>query len=282
MERSIFNADILTFNETLNTITNSTRANMLRDESSTAHSSVHCLEGDDVPICGSLTGVAALEVDAMCITLIGMAVRKDEFQDEETRLASLITCMFYMLLSEILYCISSETDRSRTWEIQVATYGLDVCAKYGGSAYKSLVGGIRLCKRHPNVVLPENVMAYDNDVSVLGKICNFHRESIDSTQIFGLLLDEVRSIVDEIMQAGEIFGIVIKTFKADFLSVFDELSSYLTPILVTKELQDIHVGSLIVRMNSHEKEEEKKSFMDLGLAYYYQKPLTIDAVCDLL
>ncbi|KAH0685718.1 hypothetical protein KY290_017246 [Solanum tuberosum] len=97
-----------------------------------------------------------------------MAVRKDEFQARQT--------------SEILYCISSETDRSRTWEIQVAAYGLGVCAEYGGSAYKSLVGGIRLCKRNPNVVLPENVMAYDNDVSALGKICNFHRESIDSAQ----------------------------------------------------------------------------------------------------
>uniref|UniRef100_M1DUU1 Uncharacterized protein n=1 Tax=Solanum tuberosum TaxID=4113 RepID=M1DUU1_SOLTU len=32
----------------------------------------------------------------------------------------------------------------------------------------------------------------------------------------------------------------------------------------------------------HEKEEEKKSFMDLGLAYYYQKLLTIDAVRELL
>ncbi|WMV19270.1 hypothetical protein MTR67_012655 [Solanum verrucosum] len=50
----------------------------------------------------------------------------------------------------------------------------------------------------------------------------------------------------------------------------------------TKELRDMHVGSLIVRMTSHEREEEKKSFMDVGLDYYYQKPLTINAVRDLL
>ncbi|KAK6793895.1 hypothetical protein RDI58_007348 [Solanum bulbocastanum] len=52
---------------------------------------------------------------------------------------------------------------------------------------------------------------------------------------------------------------------------------------VTEELRDMHVGNLIVRMNSHEKEEEKKSFMDVGLDYYYyHKLLTINVVRDLL
>jgi len=48
----------------------------------------------------------------------------------------------------------------------------------------------------------------------------------------------------------------------------------------TKELRDMHVDSLIVEMTSRKKEEEEKSFMDVGLDYYYQKPLTIDAVRD--
>lgn len=30
---------------------------------------------------------------------------------------------------------------------------------------------------------PDNVMAYDNAVSALGKICQYHRESIDSAQV---------------------------------------------------------------------------------------------------
>ncbi|KAK4734277.1 hypothetical protein R3W88_008538 [Solanum pinnatisectum] len=42
----------------------------------------------------------------------------------------------------------------------------------------------------------------------------------------------------------------------------------------TKKLRDMHVCSLIVGMTSQEKEEEKESFMDAGLDYYYQKPLT--------
>ena len=37
--------------------------------------------------------------------------------------------------------------------------------------------------RHPNALQPENVMAYDNAVSALGKICQFHRDSIDSVQV---------------------------------------------------------------------------------------------------
>lgn len=40
--------------------------------------------------------------------------------------------------------------------------------------------------RHPNALQPDNVMAYDNAVSALGKICQFHRNSIDSTQVYTL------------------------------------------------------------------------------------------------
>nr|GFD60707.1 importin-5-like [Tanacetum cinerariifolium] len=37
--------------------------------------------------------------------------------------------------------------------------------------------------RHPNALHPDNVMAYDNAVSALGKVCHFHRDSIDSAQV---------------------------------------------------------------------------------------------------
>ncbi|XP_055814575.1 uncharacterized protein LOC129884270 isoform X2 [Solanum dulcamara] len=70
---------------------------------------------------------------------------------------------------------------------QAAVYGLGVCAEHGGSAFKSLVGEalsrLNVVLRHPNAVQPENVMAYDNAVSALWKICNFHRDSIDSAQV---------------------------------------------------------------------------------------------------
>ena len=37
--------------------------------------------------------------------------------------------------------------------------------------------------RDPNALLSDNVMAYDNAVSALGKICQYHRDSIDSSQV---------------------------------------------------------------------------------------------------
>lgn len=70
---------------------------------------------------------------------------------------------------------------------QAAVYGLGVCAEFGGSAFKPLVGEalsrLNVVIRHPNAQQSDNVMAYDNAVSALGKICQFHRDSIDSAQV---------------------------------------------------------------------------------------------------
>ena len=37
--------------------------------------------------------------------------------------------------------------------------------------------------RHPNALHSENVMAYDNAVSALGRICLFHRDSVNASQV---------------------------------------------------------------------------------------------------
>lgn len=37
--------------------------------------------------------------------------------------------------------------------------------------------------RHPDALHPDNVMAYDNAVSALGKICQFHRDGIDAAKV---------------------------------------------------------------------------------------------------
>ncbi|ESR58841.1 TOG domain-containing protein [Citrus sinensis] len=70
---------------------------------------------------------------------------------------------------------------------QAAVYGLGVCAEFGGSVVKPLVGEalsrLNVVIRHPNALQPENLMAYDNAVSALGKICQFHRDSIDAAQV---------------------------------------------------------------------------------------------------
>ncbi|CAJ1922046.1 unnamed protein product, partial [Sphenostylis stenocarpa] len=68
-----------------------------------------------------------------------------------------------------------------------AVYGVGVCAEFGGSVFKPLVGEalsrLDAVIRHPNAQHPDNVMAYDNAVSALGKICQFHRDSINATQV---------------------------------------------------------------------------------------------------
>ncbi|GAV78964.1 HEAT domain-containing protein/HEAT_2 domain-containing protein [Cephalotus follicularis] len=70
---------------------------------------------------------------------------------------------------------------------QAAVYGLGVCTEFGGSAFKPLVGEalsrLNIVIRHPNALRSDNVMAYDNAVSALGKICQFHRDSIDAVQV---------------------------------------------------------------------------------------------------
>ena len=45
--------------------------------------------------------------------------------------------------------------------------------------------------RHPNATHSENVMAYDNAVSALGKICQFHRDSIDAAQVLYLFYTDL-------------------------------------------------------------------------------------------
>ncbi|GMN67997.1 hypothetical protein TIFTF001_037063 [Ficus carica] len=70
---------------------------------------------------------------------------------------------------------------------QAAVYGLGVCAEFGGSVFKPLVGEalsrLNVVIQHPNALQAENLMAYDNAVSSLGKICVFHRDSIDAAQV---------------------------------------------------------------------------------------------------
>lgn len=37
--------------------------------------------------------------------------------------------------------------------------------------------------RDPNALHSDNVLAYDNAVSALGKICQYHRDAIDAMQV---------------------------------------------------------------------------------------------------
>ncbi|XP_013628816.1 PREDICTED: importin-5-like isoform X2 [Brassica oleracea var. oleracea] len=74
---------------------------------------------------------------------------------------------------------------------QAAVYGLGVCAEFGGSVFKPLVGEalsrLNVVIQQPNARQSENAMAYDNAVSAVGKICLFHRDSIDSSQLCSMV-----------------------------------------------------------------------------------------------
>lgn len=50
--------------------------------------------------------------------------------------------------------------------------------------YAEALSRLNAVIQHPNALHPDNVMAYDNAVSALGKICQFHQDSIDSAQVF--------------------------------------------------------------------------------------------------
>ncbi|XP_078437509.1 ARM repeat superfamily protein [Wolffia australiana] len=76
---------------------------------------------------------------------------------------------------------------------QAAVYGIGVCAEFGGSVFRPLVGEalsrLNAVIGHPNALHPDNVMAYDNAVSALGKVCLFHRETIDGAQVLPVWLN---------------------------------------------------------------------------------------------
>lgn len=60
-----------------------------------------------------------------------------------------------------------------------------ICSYFNFISLPLLRGSIKakIFVRHPIVLLPENIMIYDNEVSALGKICNFLCDSIDSAQV---------------------------------------------------------------------------------------------------
>ncbi|XP_009596016.1 uncharacterized protein [Nicotiana tomentosiformis] len=76
---------------------------------------------------------------------------------------------------------------------QNALYGLGLYAEYGSSVFKPVVkeaiSRINVVIMHLCAREPENECAYDNAVSALGKICQFHRESINSAQIVPIWLN---------------------------------------------------------------------------------------------
>ncbi|KAJ7541709.1 hypothetical protein O6H91_10G072300 [Diphasiastrum complanatum] len=70
---------------------------------------------------------------------------------------------------------------------QAAVYGIGVCAQFGGSKFVPVVrealARLNEVISQPSSRDADNVMATDNAVSALGKICQFQRECIDVAQV---------------------------------------------------------------------------------------------------
>ncbi|KAA8518343.1 hypothetical protein F0562_015774 [Nyssa sinensis] len=93
---------------------------------------------------------------------------------------------------------------------QAAVYGIGVCAEFGGAVFRPLVrealSRLDVVIRHPNARHSDNVMAYDNAVSALGKICQFHREIIDAAQVVKFLLFFMFFLLRSTVNGAKLFG----------------------------------------------------------------------------
>ncbi|MCD7457320.1 hypothetical protein HAX54_034869 [Datura stramonium] len=99
---------------------------------------------------------------------------------------------------------------------QLALYGFGLYAEYGGSVFKpflrEVISRINVEITHIHVHEPENAKARDAAAFALGKICQFHRESIDAAQVVPIWLnclpmkvdwDESRSVHEQLCSMVE-------------------------------------------------------------------------------
>ncbi|KAL9255453.1 Importin-5-like protein [Drosera capensis] len=108
--------------------------------------------------------------------------------------------------------LKEENEEEEELFYQAAVYGLGVCAEYGRSVFRPLVGEalsrLSTVIGHPNARHPDNIMAYDHAVSALGKICQHHRESINAAQIVPLWLNclPIKGLIRKFLDRPSIFA----------------------------------------------------------------------------
>ncbi|KAJ4815234.1 ARM repeat superfamily protein [Rhynchospora pubera] len=70
---------------------------------------------------------------------------------------------------------------------QSALFGVGICAKFGGSKFKpycsEALSKIYNVIQRQNALAPDHVLAYDNAVSALGKLCQFHRDRVKAKAV---------------------------------------------------------------------------------------------------
>ncbi|CAN8252385.1 unnamed protein product [Cochlearia groenlandica] len=135
-----------------------------------------------------------------------------------------------MYLPLVLEACSDESPEVR----QAAVYGLGVCAEFGGSVFKPLVGEalsrLNVVIQHPNARQSENAMAYDSAVSALGKICQFHRDSIDLSQVLPAWLNCL-PISNDVIEAKVVHEQLCSMVERQDVELLGPNNQYLPKIL---------------------------------------------------
>ncbi|KAI5084377.1 hypothetical protein GOP47_0000546 [Adiantum capillus-veneris] len=93
-------------------------------------------------------------------------------------------CKYYDTFLPFLLEASTDADPDVR---QAAVYGIGVCAEFGGTKFQPVVGEaltkLKELISQPTAFTIDNIMATDNAVSALGKICEFQRDGIDAAQV---------------------------------------------------------------------------------------------------
>ncbi|XP_010420796.1 PREDICTED: importin-5 [Camelina sativa] len=118
---------------------------------------------------------------------------------------------------------------------QAAVYGLGVCAEFGGSVFKPLVGEalsrLNVVIQQPNARQSDNAMAYDNAVSAVGKICQFHRDSIDSSQVLPAWLNCL-PLSNDVIEAKLVHEQLCSMVERQDVDILGPNNQYLPKILL--------------------------------------------------
>ncbi|KAG6489639.1 hypothetical protein ZIOFF_050915 [Zingiber officinale] len=122
-----------------------------------------------------------LVVSTSCTRLSTLSTRQIKLDSE---IKGLLLWLKSYQVNALAKVLAGEKDEigSRT-----VVYGVGVCAEFGSSLVHPLVGEVLLISlnnviAHSDALQSDNVMTYDNIVSVLGKICQFHRDGSDAAK----------------------------------------------------------------------------------------------------
>ncbi|KAI0497983.1 hypothetical protein KFK09_021224 [Dendrobium nobile] len=133
---------------------------------------------------------------------------------------------------------------------RAAVYGIGVCAEFGGLVFRPFVGEalyrLNNVIRNADAFSSNTVLAYDAAISALGKICLFHRDSIDAAQVWSdkeLLgpnnqyLPKIISVFAEVLCAGK--GLATEQTVSRMIKLLKQLQQTMPPPFLASLLSSL-------------------------------------------